>query len=314
MLRNLILWLSTKKRITDAIARQGMRRGFARRFVAGETLAEAIAASVELYRAGRSVSLNQLGENVATAEEARGSRDSYIATLEALEQASVDGNISIKLTQLGLDLDRDLCLSLTQEIAAQARSLGRTIEIDMESSTYTETTIEIYEAVQRCHANAGLAIQAYLRRSLGDVARLAPLNPKVRLVKGAYREPPKIAFQKKSEVDENYRRLLDRILMHDGEGGFSVAVATHDPALVAYTAEKVEQYNVPRERYEFQMLLGIRRDLQGKVFEDGHPFRVYVPWGTAWCPYFMRRLAERPANTLFVLRSLLGERKNGAPR
>jgi proline dehydrogenase len=314
MLRNLILWLSTKKRVTDAIARQGMRRGFARRFVAGETLAEAIATSAELCRAGRPVSLNQLGENVATAEEARGSSDSYIATLEALERAGLDGNISIKLTQLGLDLDRGLCLSLAQEIAARARAMDRTVEIDMESSAYTAATIGIFEAVHRCHGNAGLAIQAYLRRSLDDLERLAPLGAKVRLVKGAYREPPELAFQNKNEVDANYRRLLDRVLAADRRGRFSVAIATHDPALVEYAAEKVRQNAVPRERYEFEMLLGIRRDLQQKVFEEGHPLRVYVPWGTAWCPYFMRRLAERPANVLFVVQSLLGERKSGAPR
>jgi proline dehydrogenase len=308
MLRNFILWLSTKKRVTDTIARQGMRRGFARRFVAGETLAEAIAASAELCRAGRSVSLNHLGENVSTAEEAQASRDSYVATLDALEHAGLDGNISIKLTQLGLDLDRDLCLSLAQEIAAHARALGRTIEIDMEGSAYTETTIAIFEAVQRCHGNAGLAIQAYLRRSLDDLERLAPLDPKVRLVKGAYREPADLAFQKKSEVDANYRKLLDRVLRNDGKGRFTIAVATHDSTLVEYTAGAIARQGVPRDRYEFQMLLGIRRDLQRKVFEEGHPFRVYVPWGTAWCPYFMRRLAERPANTLFVLQSLFAER------
>jgi proline dehydrogenase len=308
MLRNLILWLSTKKRITDSIAEQGMRRGFARRFVAGETLAEAIGASADLCRGGNRVSLNHLGENVTTPEEAQRSRDSYLATLDALQQAALDGNISIKLTQLGLDVDRDLCLSLAQEIAARARALGRTIELDMEGSAYTETTIEIFEALHRCHGNAGLAIQAYLRRSLSDLERLAFLEPKVRLVKGAYREPPQLAFQKKSEVDENYRRLLDRALLQNGGRRFSVAVATHDPALIQYAAGKVAEQSVARERYEFQMLLGIRRDLQQKVLEDGHPLRVYVPWGTAWCPYFMRRLAERPANTLFVLRSLLAER------
>jgi proline dehydrogenase len=305
MLRNLIFWLSTKKRVTDAISRQGMRRGFARRFVAGETLAEAMGASAELCRAGRRVSLNQLGENVSTPEEARRSRDSYIATLEALELAGLDGNISIKLTQLGLDLDRDLCLSLAQEIAARARALKRTIEIDMEGSAYTGITIDILEAVQRCHGNAGVAIQAYLRRSQSDLERLAQLNVKVRLVKGAYREPPEIAFQKKGEVDANYRGLLDRLLRG---GSFFTAVGTHDPALIQYALDKIKEYRVPREKCEFQMLLGIRRDLQRRVFDEGHPLRVYVPWGTAWCPYFMRRLAERPANLWFVLRSLLAER------
>jgi proline dehydrogenase len=313
MLRNLILWLSTKKRVTDTIARYGMRRGFARRFVAGETLAEAIGASAELCRAGNSITLNHLGENVTTPDAARLSRDSYLATLDSVQHANLDANISIKLTQLGLDLDLDLCLSLAQEIAARALALRRTIEIDMEGSAYTEATIQIFEAVQRRHGNAGLAIQAYLRRSLSDLERLAPLEPKVRLVKGAYREPPKIAFQKKSEVDESYRQLLDRAFRQDGAGGFSVAIATHDPALIDYATGKIAAQHVARGKYEFQMLLGVRRDLQRKVFEDGHPLRVYVPWGTAWCPYFMRRLAERPANMLFVLKSLLAERPAARP-
>jgi proline dehydrogenase len=313
LLRNLIFWLSTKKNVTGAIARHGMRRGFARRFVAGETLDEAVTVSAELCRAGRGVSLNQLGENVCTSEEAHQSRDSYVATLKALERAGLDGNISIKLTQLGLDLDRNLCLSLAQEIASRAHSLGRTIEIDMEGSAYTDATIEIYEHVQRQYGNAGLAIQAYLRRSLSDLERLAPLGPKVRLVKGAYREPAKVAFQKKSEVDENYRRLLDRALSQDGGGRFLTAVGTHDPGLVDYAIAKIKEFGVPRERYEFQMLLGIRRDLQRQVFAGGHPLRVYVPWGTAWCPYFMRRLAERPANIWFVLRSLSAERPSPSP-
>jgi proline dehydrogenase len=178
----------------------------------------------------------------------------------------------------------------------------------MEGSSYTEITIDIFETVQRCHGNAGLAIQAYLRRSQNDLERLAPLDPKVRLVKGAYREPADVAFQKKHEVDANYRRLLDRLLLQQGNNRFFTAVGTHDPGLIQYAVEKIREYGVPREKYEFQMLLGIRRDLQRKVFDDGHPLRVYVPWGTAWCPYFMRRLAERPANLWFVLQSLWAER------
>jgi proline dehydrogenase len=306
MLRNLILWLSTKPRVTGAIARQGMRRGFARRFVAGETLEDALASSSELCEDGRRVSLNHLGENVATAEQARQSRDSYIATLDALHRASLDGNISIKLTQLGLDLDQELCLTLTQEIAARARALDRTIEIDMEGSAYTAVTIEIFEAVQRCHGNAGLAIQAYLRRTQADLERLSALKPKIRLVKGAYREPANIAFQSKHDVDANYRKLLDFLLQP--QNGFTTAMGTHDPALIDYASGKIRDYARPPEKYEYQMLLGIRRDLQEKLFLEGHPLRVYVPWGTAWCPYFMRRLAERPANMGFVLRSMLAER------
>ena len=309
MLANFIRWLATKKRLTDAIGRHGMRQGFARRFVAGESLDDAIAACSELARAGCRVTLNHLGENVTSPDEARTSRDSYIRTLERLESARLDGNISIKLTQLGLDLDRELCLSLTQDIAARAASLHGTIEIDMEGSTYTEATLQIYETVQRQYGNVAIAIQAYLRRSLGDLDRLSPLNPKVRLVKGAYRESATLAFQKKAEVDANYCRLLDRAFADNASGRISPAIASHDPAILAYSKAKIAEHHVSQEHYEFQMLLGIRRDLQEELLQQGHPLRIYVPWGTAWCPYFMRRLAERPANIRFVLQSLLSEKK-----
>lgn len=308
-LRNFILWLSTKKSVTDAIARSGMKYGFARRFVPGETLAEAIAAAVELGRAGRRVTLNQLGENVTSAEEARRSCDSYLEMLRALDGTGLDATISVKLTHLGLDLDAKLCCSLTLEIAARASELGRTLEIDMESSAYTDRTIEIYEAAERQHRNVGLAIQASLRRSEHDLDRLAALEPKVRLVKGAYREPAALAFQKKSEVDANYRKLLDVLLKPRTNGRFITAIATHDPALIDFAERKIKEYAVPQSRYEFQMLFGIRRDLQEQVHAAGHPLRVYIPFGSAWCPYFMRRLAERPANIWFLVRSLTAERK-----
>jgi proline dehydrogenase len=287
-----------------------MQLGFARRFVAGERLEEAISASAVLYRKGRRVSLNQLGENVSSAQGARHSRDVYIETVRALDAAGIDGNISIKPTQLGLDFDTPLCLSLVQEIAYAAKSLQRTIEIDMESSAYTERTIQIAEAVQAAHGNLGLALQAYLRRTLDDLDRLAPLRIKIRLVKGAYQEPIGVAFQKKSEVHTSYRRLLDRLFQPGPANGFTAAIATHDPDLVTYASQKITELRVPPDRYEFQMLLGIRRDLQERVFSQGHPLRVYVPWGTAWCPYFMRRLAERPANLWFVLRSLGADRSS----
>ena len=325
-LRDLIFWLSTKRKVTDWVARLGARHDFTRRFVAGETLDRAFETIAPLARAGQRVILNHLGENVATPAEARGARDSYIRMLRSLPDAGIDGNIAVKLTQLGLDLDHELCLGLTHEIAAAAAALRNTIEIDMEGSACTDSTLRIFEEVQREHGNAGVALQAYLRRSQSDLQRLAPLNPKIRLVKGAYREPASVAFQKKSEVDANYRRLLDRMLerMPDVReekkferqqsrapvGAASVvAIATHDPALIDYAFAKIRGLGLPSARYEFQMLLGIRRDLQQKVISQGHPFRVYVPFGSAWVPYFMRRLSERPANLIFVMRSLLAERK-----
>jgi proline dehydrogenase len=307
-IRNLIFWLSTKKDVTRAFARAGVRHGFARRFVAGETLDDALRVSAEICRSGRRVSLNELGEHLRTAAQAERARNDYIRMIHALDGARLDGNVSIKLTELGLDFNRELCLSFANDIACAAKAAGHTIEVDMEGSAYTQATVEIFEAVQRRHGNGGLAIQSYLRRSEADIERLAPLHPKIRLVKGAYREPVEIAFQKKKEVDDNFRRLLDRLLAASSNGGFVTAVATHDPALVEYALEKIRTQGLETDRYEFQMIYGIRRDLQDRVHAAGHPLRIYVPFGTAWLPYFMRRLAERPANLWFVLRSLLAER------
>jgi proline dehydrogenase len=234
--------------------------------------------------------------------------------LRALHEVGIQANIAVKLTQLGLDFDRALCLSLTCEIAAAAAATQNTFEIDMEGSAYTETTLEIYENVQKTYGNAGVAIQAYLRRSEADVTRLATVKPKIRIVKGAYLEPGSLAFQEKSEVDANYRNLLDLMLgqIASSNEGACVAIGTHDPALVDYASAKIHGLGVPAPRYEFQMLLGIRRDLQQKIVAEGHPFRIYVPFGEAWVPYFMRRLSERPANLFFVVRSLLAERDGAA--
>lgn len=302
--------------MTRWIGRQGTRHGFARRFIAGEALDEALQAIAPFSRAGRPIILNHLGENVATPGEAQRSRDSYVKILRSLHEAGIDGNIAVKLTQLGLDFDRSMCLSLTHEIAAAASALHKSIEIDMEGSAYTDATLKIFKEVQAEHGNAGVAIQAYLRRSQADLEKLAPSKPplkaKVRLVKGAYREPASIAFQKKSQVDANYRKLLDQMfgqLLLPNSGCGSVAIATHDPALVDYASARIQRLSLPANQYEFQMLLGIRRDLQQKVVSQGHPLRVYVPFGEAWVPYFMRRLSERPANLGFVLRSLLAETK-----
>ena len=303
MLRNFIFWLSTKKSITGALGRRGMRYGFAKRFVAGEALEDALAASKELNGQSRSVSLNHLGENVSTAEEARKVAESYASMLRALDRDSLDGNISIKLTQLGLDFDEGLCRSLARDIASTAAAVGRGVEMDMEASAYTEKTLRIFEAVQREFPVTGLAVQAYLHRTADDLERLAPLKPKLRLVKGAYREPPAVAVQKKSQVDENYRRHIATLL----DGRFYPAVATHDLAMLDHARAVIRERKIPPEKYEFQMIYGIRRDLQSQIRSEGHPLRIYVPFGTEWCPYFMRRLSERPANCLFVVRNLVAE-------
>lgn len=307
VVRNFIFWLSTKKGFTDAIARRGMRYGFARRFIAGEVLAEALNATRELNREGSRVSLNRLGENVHSEAEARTARDTYIEMLCKLAECGLDGNISIKLTQLGLDFSRELCLELSGEIARSAQGLKNTIEMDMEGSAYTDSTLDIFEETRKRFDNVGLAVQAYLYRTRDDLERLRKLSPKIRLVKGAYRESPRIAFQKKSDVDTNYRKLVDRLFT----GEFFPAIATHDPNMLEWARQRLRERGVPAGNYEFQMIYGIRRDLQQQIREEGHPLRVYVPFGTEWCPYFMRRLSERPANCWFVLRSLAVEASRG---
>lgn len=302
-IQNLVYWLLSKPSISRALARTGMRSGFAHRFVAGETLEEALAASQRLAVGGRRVCLNHLGENVTTEEQARAAAESYIEMLRQIRARSIDGNIAVKLTHLGLDLGRDLALELVSNIAAQARELALSVEIDMESSRYTSVTVDIFEAVRPKFDNVGLAIQCYMRRSEDDLKRLQPLAPKIRLVKGAYREPPDIAFQDKAEVDRNFERLLDILF----NGPFFPAIATHDPHLVGYAERRIAEMKLAPDRYEFEMLFGIRRDLQTRLRAANHPLRIYVPFGTEWFPYFMRRLVERPANTLFVLRSLAAE-------
>ena len=308
LIRNFIFWLSTKRGVTNAIARRGMKHGFARRFVAGETLGEALTASRELCDQGRNVSLNHLGENVSTEAAAREVCASYIQMVEEMHAKNLAGNISIKLTQLGLDIRKDLCASLASSIARRARGLGRTIEM------YTDVTLEIFEAVQREHGNTGLAVQAYLHRTEKDLLRLAPLKPKIRLVKGAYREPAKIAVQGKPAVDANFKRLTTLLLEGAAQKSFLPAIASHDPFMVAHAQAEVARLKLPKNSYEFQMIYGIRRDLQQEVHAAGHTLQVYVPFGTDWCPYFMRRLSERPANCWFVLRSLLAESGQQTPR
>ena len=307
LLRNFIFWLSTKRSVTDPIARRGMKYGFAKRFVAGESLEEALTASKDLCSQGRNVSLNHLGENVTSEAAAREVCAGYIHMVEELHAKNLTGNISIKLTQLGLDIDKELCRSLAREIAVRAATLGRSIEMDMEGSVYTDVTLDIFESVQRELGNCGLAVQAYLYRTEKDLQRLTPVKPKIRLVKGAYREAKKIAFQKKSEVDENFKKLTTYLLEGAALGNCLPAIASHDPAMVGHAQAEAARLKLDKSRYEFQMIYGIRRDLQEQVHAAGNTLQVYVPFGTDWCPYFMRRLSERPANCWFVLRSLFAE-------
>ena len=253
------------------------------------------------------MSLNHLGENVSTEAGARDVCAGYIQMIEELHAKNLTGNISIKPTQLGLDLGKDLCALLALSIAKRAAELGRTIEMDMEGSVYTDATLDIFERVQRETGNVGLAVQAYLHRTEKDLQRLAPLKPKIRLVKGAYREPKNIAVQGKAAVDANYKRVTTQLFEGATQGAFFPAIGSHDPMMVAHAQAEGARLNVPKDKYEIQMIYGIRRDLQQQVHAAGNILQVYVPFGTDWCPYFMRRLSERPANCWFVLRSLVAE-------
>ena len=299
--RGVISWLATQRGFTRAVGGTGMRLGFARRFIAGETLDEALAAAAGLNAAGMSTILNQLGEHVKNAEEARASYRSYLAILESLSSRKIDGTITVKPTQIALELDFNLCRELTLELVRRADAIGNFVEIDMEHSGTTEATVSLFEHVRRQHENVGLAVQSYLRRTRADLDRLRPLHPKIRLVKGAYQEPADVAFPDKHDVDQSYRELMG-VLFADG---FVPAIATHDEALLAEAKSLAKRHQRSSREWEVQMLLGVRRDLQESMVREGCQMRVYVTYGTEWVPYFMRRLAERPANVAFVLRSLM---------
>ena len=288
-------------------SRYGMRRSgsFARRFIAGETVAEAIEAARLIEQQGLLVTLDLLGESVANPDEALAATRAYAETVAAIEAAGIGRNISLKLTQLGLDVDRATCIDNLRRILDAATPGGFFVRIDMENSPYTEATIEVLETVWKIgYRNVGTVIQSYLMRSPRDVEHLNAMGVRVRLVKGAYREPKEVAFQQKSEVDAAFIELM-RMLLRNGT---YPAIATHDPAMIAATTAFAAAQQIPKDRFEFQMLYGIRRDLQASLSRDGYPFRVYVPFGKEWFPYFMRRLGERPANVGFIVRSLLREK------
>jgi proline dehydrogenase len=240
---------------------------------------------------------------VATLEEARGAVESYTTILQRMNAAGLEPNISVKLTMLGLDLGEDVAREHLVPILEQAQSVNGFVRIDMEGSAYTGVTIAITEALhQRFPQNVGTVIQSYLRRSAGDIERMIERDIRIRLVKGAYAEPASLAFQDKGDVDGNYRKLMLRLL----EAGNYPAIATHDPSLIQAARHYTADNGIAPDQYEFQMLYGVRRDAQLDLTKAGYRMRVYVPYGTEWYPYFTRRIAERPANALFVLRQLVG--------
>ncbi len=303
MLRSLLLYLSERKKLQDIILSQKFARGLARRFVAGETLDEAIRVTRELNASGMLVTLDHLGEAVEREGQAERAAQAYIAILERVHEEQVKTGISIKLTQIGLAIDRELCRGHLGNIVEAAQRYGNFVRIDMENSEYVESTLQLFYELNGKFRNVGAVIQSYLRRSESDVRELSSRGASVRLCKGAYKEPEEVAFQRKREVDGSYLQLLE-ILMSSNS---PLAVATHDSRMIDAAKNMMRTNPKRKAAVEFQMLYGVRRDVQAQLVADGYRMRVYVPYGTEWYPYFMRRMAERPANLLFVLRALKGK-------
>ena len=275
-------------------------RRVAMRFVAGETLEEAVAATRDLNGRGFTVSLDHLGEHVTDAGEAKRARDDYLACIEAIRAEGLDANISVKLSQLGMGLDDELAAASLDALAEAAAAAGTTVTVDMEESRVTEITIRLYEAAQQRHGNLGLAVQSYLHRTPEDLDRVIPLGGHIRLCKGAYDEPAEAALETTAEVDAAFDVLASRLM---AEPGVKPAIATHDEERIAPV---VEMAAAREEPFEFQMLYGVRGRLQSDLVGRGHPLRVYVPYGDSWYPYLTRRIAERPANLWFFVRALVG--------
>lgn len=302
LLRNFFLFLSQNRTMNRAAKKWGLKFG-AHRFVAGETINEAIGKVRELNQQGLSATMDHLGEFIAKKEEALESADYCIKTLEAIARSGVDSNLSLKLTQLGIDIDYKLCLDNMKRILDTAGKNNNFVRIDMEDYSHLDMTLSILKDLSREYHNVGTVIQAYLYRSEEIVRSLGEQNINLRLVKGAYKESPKIAYPKKIDVNENFKNLI-RLHM---ESGSYTAIATHDDEIIRYTKQIAEELGVPRDRFEFQMLYGIRTQTQLELMAEGYTMRVYVPYGDDWYGYFMRRLAERPANVAFLLKGMFSK-------
>ena len=305
-LRMSLLWLSRRRSLGRLATRLPVTRGMVARFVAGETLDEALAALERLRAAGYRTTVDVLGEAVASADAARAAADEYLAILDALAERGLDRNVSVKLSQMGLLIDEDACRDNVRRILERAAEREAFVRIDMEDHTTTDATLDLWRGLRPVNAgrgDSGVVVQAALRRTPADVDALVAEGARIRLCKGAYVEPAAVAFPAKADVDTAYATLMERLLT---DGTFP-ALATHDERLIARAIAFVRERGIGPEQFEFQMLYGVRRDLQERLRKAGFGVRVYVPFGTQWYPYFMRRLAERPANVMFVLRSVLRE-------
>ncbi len=295
--RQAVLAVTGNRLVSDTVTRYGARLGVYR-FVAGETLDQAIEATRRLNQNGFLVTLDHLGESVTEPEAAVAAAGAYLEILDRIQAEGVSSNVSLKLTQMGLDIDPDLCRRNLRRILERAREYGNFVRIDMEDSGHCQATLDLFREFYHEFKNVGVVIQAYLYRSEADVRSLGALGANLRLCKGAYLEPPSVAFPRKRDVDANFRRLIEIHL----KNRCYTAVATHDPAIIDHTTEFVRREAIPEDLYEFQMLYGIGTSLQRRLVDDGYKVRIYVPFGRDWYRYFTRRLAERPANILFLVR------------
>jgi len=311
MLRSTLLYLSNQPRVFRFVRNNGLAKKFARRFVAGETLADALAAVRALNAKGITASLDLLGESVSNEREARAAAGEYLKVLDRIHEERIDANVSLKLTAMGLDISEELCVVIMHDVLDRAQTYKTFVRLDMEASAYTERTLRLFE--ERLYPaykeNVGIVLQSYLYRTWSDVERAIQIGCRVRLCKGAYKEPASVAYPDKREVDQNFVKCMHALL----ERGNYPGIATHDPAIIAEAKRFVAEKAIDRARFEFQMLYGVRRDLQDQLVREGYRLRVYVPFGTQWYPYLMRRLAERPANVAFitgnVVREIVGGRK-----
>jgi proline dehydrogenase len=300
---HLIARSGTLKKLSS---RYGMRKpsSFARRFIAGETVAEAIESARAIQARGMGITLDLLGESVTSLDKAEAATRQYVEVIDTIVQSGIERNISLKLTQLGLDVDKAIAVDNLRKILERAQPAGFFVRIDMESSAYAEVTLEIFETLwSHGYRQIGVVLQASLIRSEQDLTHVDALGARVRLVKGAYKEPKAVAYHHKADVDAAYARMMKTLLAD----GHNPAIATHDPAMIDLARQYSRELHVTPDRFEFQMLYGIRRDLQMRLLKEGYRVRVYIPFGREWFPYFMRRLGERPANVMFVIRAILGE-------
>jgi proline dehydrogenase len=305
MLRSALLYLSSQPQIFKFVRNNGLAKSMANRFVAGESLETALAAVDKLNDRGITASLDLLGESVHNEAEARAAGEAYIMMLDRIHAQNADANVSVKLTAMGLDISEELCVATMHKILQRARDYGTFVRIDMESSEYTQRTLDLFE--QRLYPayreNVGIVLQSYLYRTFADVQRASLLKARVRICKGAYKEPETVAYPDKKDVDSSYVRCMHELMTKGNYPG----IATHDEAIIGEAKRFARANDISPDRFEFQMLYGVRRDLQDRLVREGYRMRVYVPFGTQWYPYLMRRLAERPANVAFLTGSVFKE-------